>query len=117
MNGQEFVGALKKVVVSSAVKSVTENLEEPPGRSPAERLILMSEFYKQLNQEQKDVVITIIKEAVETTAFGLLCVLDGVRAIENPGDKGVLALYYEKGGNKVLLNDPAGEYLHDLLRT
>lgn len=117
MDGQEFVSGLKKAVISSAVKSVTNNLEAPPGRSPVERLVLMSGFYKQLNPEQKDIIVSIIKEAVETTAFGLLCVLDGVRAIEDAEDKGVLSLYYEKDNDKVLLNDPNGEYLHDLLRT
>jgi hypothetical protein len=55
----------------------------------------------------------IIKEAVETSVFGFLCVLDGVRAIET-SDKSNLKLYYEKAGNVVLLNDEDDDYLHDI---
>ena len=41
--------------------------------------------------------------------------LDGVRAIEGVGDKGRLSLYYEKDGEKILLNNPDNDYnLHDL---
>ena len=37
--------------------------------------------------------------------FGFLCVLDGVRAIEDTEVKGQLKLYYEKENKSVLLND------------
>ena len=43
--------------------------------------------------------------------------LDGVRAIEDEEDKGILKLYFEKDGNRVLINDPDQEFLHDLYKS
>jgi hypothetical protein len=59
-------------------------------------------------------VLEIVKESVETSVFGFLCVLDGVRAIEDDEIKGRLDLFYDKAGNQQLLNNPEEEYLHDL---
>ena len=55
-----------------------------------------------------------MKEAAELAVFGLLCVLDGVSAIENGSDKGDLKLFYKKGADEILQNEQAGEHLHDL---
>ena len=56
---------------------------------------------------------TLIIIALYSIIFGFLCVLDGVRIIEDSEEKGKLLLYYEKNGNRQLLNDPKEEYLHD----
>jgi hypothetical protein len=44
----------------------------------------------------------------------MLTVLDGLRAIEDEGEKGTLELYFRKGGHSVLLNDSEDELLHDI---
>jgi hypothetical protein len=64
---------------------------------------------------QKSALKDIINEATEMTLFGLFCVLDGVRAIENGEDKGILELWYRKGDDTMLLNDMDEDFLHDLL--
>jgi len=48
--------------------------------------------------------------------FSFLCVLDGVSAIEDYGEKGKFELFFKKGQEKKnLLNGPEQEYLHDYL--
>jgi hypothetical protein len=54
--------------------------------------------------------------AAESAVFGVMCVLDGVRAIESGSEKGDLELYYVKGDRKILLNDPQNEELHNLFQ-
>jgi hypothetical protein len=46
--------------------------------------------------------------------FSFLCVLDGVSAIENVPDKGVLKLIFDKNGHQILINDPKQVFLHEL---
>lgn len=114
MNTQEFVEVIREVVIEESIKSVQTNLISPPGRKPSETLIQCSKFYNNLPDNDKRVIIQIIKESVLTGVWGLFCVLDGVRSIEN-NDKGKLTLYYEKDGVKTILNDPQNELLHELL--
>ena len=47
--------------------------------------------------------------------FGMLCVLDGVRAIEDEADKGSLRLTYSKNGQTKLLSPSDSDLLHDIL--
>ena len=114
ITNEDFVNSIKEVVVETAFNSVKENLFRPPGKSPALRLIKMSEWYNKLNDSEKNILFQIIQESVDTAVFGFLCVLDGVRSFENE-NKGELKLYYEKGNEKILLNDKNSEYLHNLL--
>ncbi len=59
-------------------------------------------------------LIEVVNDAAEGAAFGFLCVLDGVRAIENGQLKGRLELHYVNGDRRVLLSDPDWEELHNL---
>lgn len=116
MNAQEFIEVLRTVVVESSVNIMESNLEAPPGRQPAKRIVDMSTWFNKLNDTDKRIVVDLITESVEITVFRFLCILDGVAAIEDMEEKGKLELFYEKDGNRVLLNDPSQEYLHDLFR-
>jgi hypothetical protein len=116
MNAKDFIDIIRIVVVESSVKSMENNLESPPGRQPDKRLIDMSRWFNGLNDSEKKMVVGLIKESVEISVFGFLCLLDGVTAIEETETKGKLELFYEKGFNRVLLNDPNQEYLHNLFR-
>ena len=55
----------------------------------------------------------VAREAAEAALFGVFCVLDGVRVIEDTWDKGDLELHFIKNGNRTLINDPKQEPLHD----
>jgi len=114
MNSEEFVSAIKATVLQSSIDSTKELLEHPPGRSPSSELKEMSEWYNNLNTVEKQVVNNIIAESARGAVFGFLCVLDGVRAIEDK-DKGTLKLYYERRSESILLNDQSQFGLHELL--
>ncbi len=115
MNSQEFVDIIKEVVIDDSIKSVQTMLTRPPGKSPSENLVALSKWYNNLKDGDREMVFSIIKEAVDTGVFGFLCVLDGVRAIESGNNKGSLKLYFEKNEMQVLLNDPSDNYLHEML--
>ncbi|QJI39415.1 hypothetical protein HKK52_00185 [Pseudomonas sp. ADAK2] len=111
MNSQEFVELIKLVVSDSAITDTVSVLTSPPGRKPSKFLLEMSEFYNKQSFGDKACVDMIIKKSVEEAVFGFFCVLDGVRAIEDFDDRGVLSLYYE-GGTTVKLNSNGD--LHDI---
>ncbi len=115
MNREGFIDSIKTVVIEDSIKSVESNLIKPPGRAPEKKLLTLSEWFNKVSSEDRNMIMQIVKESVETSVFGFLCVLDGVRAIEDDEEKGKLDLYYKKGEKQILLNDPNEDYLHDLL--
>lgn len=115
MSPKYFVEILRKIVQEQSVNDTIENLQDPPGKKPPQELLELSVFYNKLSEEQKDALKKILHQTAEMTFFGLLCVLDGVRAIESGEDKGSLELWYRKEEETILLNDPDEEYLHDLI--
>jgi hypothetical protein len=114
MNAEQFIDVIKEVVSEGSVKGVQSILVKPPGRKPSENLVAISEWYNNLNDGSKSMVIRIIRESVEMGIFSFLCVLDGVSAIENVPDKGVLKLIFDKNGHQILINDPKQVFLHEL---
>jgi hypothetical protein len=114
MNQIEFISGVKVSVAEATVHSVTETLNAPAGRKPAEHFIQLSKWYNSLNEHDKEMVIKVIKQATDMTIFGFLCILDGVRTIENSQDNGTLKLYYQKGEEKIMLNDPDEDFLNDM---
>lgn len=115
MNTEEFVEIINLVVCNSTADDVISNLESPPGRQPDRELKELSVWFNSLDENAKVVVNQLIKMTSREAVKGFLCVLDGVRAIENQANKGQLELWYKRGEMKVNLNDPNGEMLHDLL--
>ncbi|HTE01191.1 MAG TPA: hypothetical protein VK668_18020 [Mucilaginibacter sp.] len=115
MDQNQFVEAIKIAVLESSKKATESNLLKPPGRQPAENLMGLSQWFNNLKTEDKEMVLKVLEQGVEATVFGFFCVLDGVRSIENQGEKGRLKLFYEKNHESVLLNNPDDEYLHNLL--
>ncbi len=61
-------------------------------------------------------LLEVLNDAAEGTVFGFSCVLDGVRAVESGSQKGRLELYYVNDNQKVLLNNPKQEELHNLFK-
>lgn len=113
MDSRQFINALRVVVRDGAVSEEFSVLKKPPGRRPPENLKEISAWYNTLDDEQKRILSVVLCDVVDRAVFGFLCVLDGVRAIENDADKGRLELRYVKNGS-VLLNSPEGEMLHEL---
>lgn len=113
MNSLEFIKVIKKVVRESSIEDTISNIEEPPGRGASEAEKRRSEWFASLNNSQKEIIESIVSDAVDEAIFGLLCVIDGVRSIESGDKKGRLVLKY-LGVTEELLNDPEKAYLHDL---
>jgi hypothetical protein len=55
-------------------------------------------------------------EAANATLFGVLCVLDGVRTIEDGPAKSEFKLFAQRNGVATQIS-PNGSFLHDLLRS
>lgn len=111
MNPAEFVTAIEAAVAQAAVDDVLSLLNSPPGRRPSESLMKLSEFYKGLSSGEQAMIADVVKLSVDESVFGFLCVLEGVRAIENGPGKGELVLSYE-GDVSAHIN--RGMDLHDL---
>jgi hypothetical protein len=113
VNSEQFVDRIRIVVRDGAVSEALGVLNSPPGRRPSEELQERSIWYNSLDNDQKRIVSSVVLDAVNRAIFGFLCVIDGVRAIENDEEKGTLELRYVKS-DSVLLNPPDGEMLHEL---
>jgi hypothetical protein len=113
MDTRKFVDLLRIVVRDAAVSGELSVLRNPPGRRPSDDLQERSKWYHSLSDDQKTILSSIILDVADRAVFGFLCVLDGVRAIEDDGDKGHLELRYVRD-NSTLLNPPEGEMLREL---
>lgn len=115
MNTKKFVKAYKTVVADAAIKDSISVFQKPPGRKPSEELIQISNYYNILNLEERKIIDMIVARVSYEASFGALCVLDGVRSIEEEGDKGDISLMYSKDDNIVDLNKDKD--LHDIFNS
>jgi hypothetical protein len=113
MDAKRFVDVLRIVVRDGAASDELSVLRSPPGRRPSADLQERSTWFNSLPDDQKRILSSIILDVADRAVFGFLCVLDGVRSIENDGEKGHLELRYVKDAS-TLLNPTEGEMLHDL---
>jgi hypothetical protein len=114
MNENNFIEKLQEVLKKGTINDVKNIIMNPPGRQPDKNLLILSKWFNNLKEEDKDHINKIIELSVDSSIFGFLCILDSVRAIEDDFEKGSFELYYKKGDQKVLLNDESNDYLHDL---
>ena len=117
MNQEEFIAAIKIAVHDSSIHGMKKLLTSPPGRRPRAKLKRNSEWFNTLPETERQRVEDIITDTVHFTLFNFLCVLDGVKVIENTPNKGTLQLYFTKNGEKSQLNSEVGEMLHDLYQS
>jgi len=109
MDREGFVEAVRRVVLDSAVTSTISQLSKPAGRKPDQ-----ARLDHGLPHSDRQKLEHIIKMTANTAVFGMLCVLDGVRAIEDGPGKGAIDLRYRRGEDDISLTDDSGEQLHDL---
>ena len=113
MDVTKFIAAIRLTVERPAVKSCVSDYDDPPGRRPSDELVELSQWYKSLGDSDKEMLEKAMQDAVHASLFGLFCVLDGVRVIENSEDRGELELWYVKNGVRTQINDPDQNLLHD----
>jgi hypothetical protein len=115
MTNAEFINRLKIAVYESSIKGTLSLLEKSPGRSPSPSLVALSQWYNHLSIHDKECAQATIQLSVRASVFQMLTVLDGVTSLREAGEEnGSLELRYNSGAESVLLNDPAGEMLHDI---
>lgn len=113
MEPEYFVKALENECRDSAVERCLEDFESPPGRKPEPSLVQMSDWFKSLSSADRDMVARAMREAADATLFGVLCVLDGVRPIENGPEKSSFKLIAQKANEETVIC-PTAVDLHDL---
>ena len=116
MTPQMFVDGIKTAVRDSAVNSTQSALQRPPGRRPATEALERSTWYLSLSEGDRKQVDAVVRYACHLTTYTFLCVLDGVKVLEDGIVKGDLELFYRRGDLVVRLNDPQGDELHDLFK-
>jgi hypothetical protein len=114
MTREQFVQAIKTEALDTAVRDTILDLHDSPGRTSGPSLTEVQQWYQRLDPESRKFVEQIARMAADGATFGVMAILDGVRAIEAE-DKGDLVLEHRKGATRLLLNDPRQELLHDNL--
>jgi hypothetical protein len=72
----------------------------------------LAKWYSTLSPEARELLKEALDYATETAIFGVLCILDGARVIEDTDEKGEFEVYYVRGKEKQLLNPPS-DPLHE----
>jgi len=114
MQNTEFISAVRQHVRTRAISSTVQIISDPPGRAPKRDLVELSQWYKALDEHGKTMVRQLIERSVDISLFSILTVLDGISEIEDVDEQGSFKLYYVRGAEEILLNDPDETYLHDL---
>lgn len=115
MTSEQFIEALRRVVLESAVDSTIVVLERPPGRRPERAAVETSTWYKGLSDQDRIMLKRALAMTAHHAVFGFLAVLDGVRVVEDDPEKGRFRLLFQKGTTELELNPVDGVPLHDIL--
>jgi hypothetical protein len=114
MDSEYFIKAIVSCVRESAVEDTLSVMKKPPGRKPRKKDVELSEWYNKQSLSDEEMIKNALYEAVDASLFGIFAVIDGVRTIEDSQNKGVFKLYFDKDGEKKLINEENNEYLHDI---
>lgn len=112
----DFVEALRTECRDAAVSGCVSQFERPSGKKPSPELGRLSDWYNNLSEDDKELVVAAMKRAADATLFGVLCVIDGVRTIEGQGDKSEFRLTATRASSTCLIA-PSDELLHDIYRS
>ncbi|MEM9514446.1 MAG: hypothetical protein AAGA42_06270 [Actinomycetota bacterium] len=115
MTKREFVDALVEVAFDQVISGEISTLLDPPGRSPSTDLVARSEWFSGLPEDDRSLVVDSMRSAAYGVLHRVLCVLDGVAAVDSRPNKGALTLTYERDGSSVDLTSRAEADLHALL--
>ncbi len=116
MNKEDFVSLVKQFIRDPAVKSNFEVILRPPGRSPRQDLVKISEWYNSLNQFDKEMVVRVSQMTLDQGIHDLLCVFDDVLIIDERLKKGKLLLVFREDDQEFVINDKEKDFeeLHDI---
>ncbi len=116
MQPSDFVHGLTTQCRDAAVADCVADFENPPGRRPTPSLVEMSHWFLSLQPKDREFVVRAMRAAADSTLFGVLCVIDGVRAIEPHPSKSDFTVTVSKDG-AISAISPSEEFLHDIYRS
>jgi hypothetical protein len=111
-----FVRALKSECRDAAVTDCIASFCSPPGRTPRPELVQIAKWFIGLSDSERTMVESAMAEAADATLFGVLCVLDGVRAIEAEEEKAEYVISAVRAGETTQIS-PTETFLHDIYRS
>ena len=117
MKSEAFIKSIKTNVHDSSVSGVVETLTHPSGRKPPKRVAELSAWFCSLSASDRARVEQVIQFAVHSSIFGLLAVVDGVRAVEGGHADGSFELSYRRGDKHDILTGASQEMLHDIYQS
>ncbi|QFT59500.1 hypothetical protein FIU94_11760 [Sulfitobacter sp. THAF37] len=89
--------------------------QQPVGRGVSAARKARAQWMSELDEAQRPWLHQLVEEGVHAGVFGVLCVLDHVRSLEDVGEKGTFTLTYTSpSGEQTQINPESGEMLHDL---
>lgn len=100
MTPEEFVNALREVVLTRAVDSTLSAIESPPGRRPRRDMVEANAWYQGLADLDRVQLRRVAAMVAHQAVFGLLAVLDGARVVEDTPVKGEFRLAFRKGSQE-----------------
>ncbi|WEK56076.1 MAG: hypothetical protein P0Y55_08520 [Candidatus Cohnella colombiensis] len=109
MNSERFSEIIKELRDES-IESTYTFFIKPPGRKPRKRHVELSNWLNALDDKDKVMLREFIKEGIDASLFGLLCIFDGVRKVK----AGEFKLSYIEEGREIKLNESEKVDLHDL---
>jgi len=113
MDAEQFVDRVRKSVMEGAVDDTLAILLDPPGRRPAPQLVAISEWYRGLAANDREMVGRALALASHGAVFGVFAILDGARRIDDEPTPVGFQLWSEgKEGRKLLSGG-----LHDLVNS
>lgn len=116
MTSQEFVDALRRLVMDAAVSDAISIVQTPPGRSPSHDLVELRAWFGSLSEADREMTRRMLALGARQAVFGLLAVLDGARKVapsEAASDH--FELRHVHGAETDILSGPQGDVLHELL--
>jgi hypothetical protein len=116
MKPDDFVDVLKSQCRDAAVAGCLSLFEHPPGRKPNAELLRVSQWFHTLKPADREVLKLALMDVADSTLFGVLCVIDGVRSVEDTNEKSEFTLTATRKGEHSQIS-PSGTFLHDLLRS
>jgi len=116
MDQQQFVDALKAHAADAAAEDTIGQWQSPSGRFPSQERLGRAAWLNSLSEQDRRMVQELATEAARATLFGVLCILDGSRRVEE-GDGAHFELSRMENGRSTLLasSDFEAPPLHELL--
>ena len=116
MDKESFVSSLQSRCLATEADMFTE-LERPVGQQPYVGDVRRSKWFHSLSNADRNQLRDVIRFALHSIVFSMLCDLDGVGSVAGTREGGMYVLHYSEGSTEVDLTDPNQEYLHDIFRS